>query len=152
MRTTEQAASRQVLLGVAFALAAALSYGSSQVLTRHSVSELAPALVGSTVALIWGTVGLAIPTLRGLVAPGLSLRRGSPFFLAAGVFSALGVIGLFQALAHGPVVVVSPVVSTNPLFTLLWAAIFLREVERINLQVFAGALLVVAGVVVLTAT
>jgi drug/metabolite transporter (DMT)-like permease len=152
MRTTEQAASRQVLLGVAFALAAALSYGSSQVLTRHSVSELAPALVGSTVALIWGTVGLAIPTLRGLVAPGLSLRRGSPVFLAAGVFSALGVIGLFQALAHGPVVVVSPVVSTNPLFTLLWAAIFLREVERINLQVFAGALLVVAGVVVLTAT
>ena len=57
---------------------------------------------------------------------------------------------MFQALSRGPVVVLSPVVSTNPLFTLLFASIFLRGVERITPRVVAGALLVVGGVVVLS--
>ena len=47
--------------------------------------------------------------------------------------------------------VISPVLATNPLFTLLFASIFLRGVERITPRVVLGALLVVAGVVVLSA-
>ena len=48
------------------------------------------------------------------------------------------------------VVVVSPVLATNPLFTLILAAIFLRDIEQITPRIIVGALLVVAGVVVLS--
>jgi drug/metabolite transporter (DMT)-like permease len=147
---TEQRAARQVLLGVLFAFGAALSYGASQVLTRHSVSDLAPPLTGSAIALFWGTLGFFFLSARGLRQAGNDFRKGTPFFIGTGIFSAIGVVGLFQALERGPVVLVSPVVSVNPLFTLLFAALLLREVERITIQVVIGALLVVGGVVVLT--
>jgi drug/metabolite transporter (DMT)-like permease len=147
---TEQRVTRQVLLGIACAFGAAISYGASQVLTRHSVSDLAPPLTGSAIALCWGTLGFFFISARGLREPSNDFRRGALLFVCVGIFSSLGVVGLFQALERGPVVLVSPVVSVNPLFTLLFAALLLREVERITAQVVLGALLVVAGVVVLT--
>jgi drug/metabolite transporter (DMT)-like permease len=147
MRTSSDKA---LLMGVAFAFAAALSYAASQVLTRHSVSDLTTPLVGSSLALFWGTLGFSFISIRGLRERSVNVRRGIVLFAGAGIFSALGVMGLFQALQRGPVVLVSPVVSTNPLFTLVLAALLLREVERITPQVVCGALLVVAGVVVLT--
>lgn len=142
---------RTTLAGVAFALGAAVAYGTSQVLTRQTVSHLAPPLVGAFIALGFGTAGFALLSLRSLGARGPHFWRGAAFFVAAGVFSALGVVLLFVALSRGEVVVISPVVATNPLFTLLFAAVLLRGLERITPRVVAGALLVVAGVTVLTA-
>jgi drug/metabolite transporter (DMT)-like permease len=145
-----------VLTGVAFALIAALSYGSSQVLTRQGVSSLAPPLVGTFIALFWGTLGFAALSARGLGAAlrevdgPARLRRGTAFFIGAGICSSLGVTLMFQALARGKVVVLSPVLATNPLFTLVFAAILLRSVERITPRHVAGTALVVAGVAVLS--
>ena len=70
---------------------------------------------------------------------------GGDFLWLAG-----GVMLMFQALSRGNVVVVSPLVSTNPLFTLVLAAVLLRDVERITRRTIVGALLVVLGVVVVT--
>jgi drug/metabolite transporter (DMT)-like permease len=146
----EAGSRRQVLLGVAFAFGAAIAYGASQVITRQNVSGVTPPLVGSALALFWGTLGFSVLAVRSFALAGQNFRRGMPYFAAAGIFSALGVVGLFQALERGEVVVVSPVVSTNPLFTLLLAALILREVERISVQVVVGAVFVVAGVVLLS--
>ncbi|MEZ4553191.1 MAG: EamA family transporter [Dehalococcoidia bacterium] len=142
---------RTMVIGVALAFGAAISYGSSQVLTRQGVSDLAPPLVGSFIALFWGTLGFLIISLRSLRNVRGDLRTGSLYFGAAGVFSAAGVMLMFQALSRGEVVIISPVLATNPLFTLILAAIFLRGVERITPPIVIGALLVVAGVVVLSA-
>src|SRR5262249_35814751 len=49
--TASATSRRTTLLGVAFSLGAAVAYGSSQVLTRQSVGQLAPPLVGSFIAL-----------------------------------------------------------------------------------------------------
>lgn len=140
----------RIVLGVAFGFIAAISYGSSQVLTREGVSDLAPPLVGSLLALFWGTLGFALMAVRGLRSVDGDFRRGAILFGAAGIFSAIGVVLMFQALSRGQVVVVSPVLATNPLFTLILAAIFLRDVEQITPRIIVGALLVVAGVVVLS--
>lgn len=147
---TAAASRRATLLGVAFSLGAAIAYGSSQVLTRQSVGQLAPPLVGSFIALGFGTLGFAILSIRSLGTRGEHFWRGAAFFAGAGVFSATGVGLLFVALSQGEVVVISPVVATNPLFTLVMASVLLRGVERITSRVVVGALLVVAGVVVLT--
>lgn len=140
----------RLLAGVGFALGAALAYGSSQVLVRQGVGDLATPLVGSMLALAWGTTGFAILAARSWAQRGERFRHGALYFAAGGIFSACGVMLMFQALSRGEVVVLSPVLSTNPLFTLVFAALFLRGVERITLRVVLGALLVVGGVVVLS--
>jgi DME family drug/metabolite transporter len=147
---TEAASRRSTLTGVAFALAAALSYGGSQVITRQGLVDLAPPLVGSAIALFWGTLGFAILSVRSLGDRGDHLWRGVAFFATGGVFSAMGVLLMFFALDRGQVVVISPVLATNPLFTLFFAALLLRGVERITPRILLGALLVVAGVTVLS--
>ncbi len=142
--------SGSVLAGVAFSLGAAVAYGTSQVLTRQLVGGLASPLVGSFLALMFGTIGFALLSVRSLGRRGDHFWRGAAFFAAAGVFSATGVLLLFIALSRGQVVVISPVVATNPLFTLVMASVLLRGVERITMRVVVGAVLVVAGVIVLT--
>jgi DME family drug/metabolite transporter len=144
------ASRRTLLTGAAFALAAAVSYGSSQVITRQALGDLAPPLVGSAIALFWGTLGFAILSARSLGERGDHLWRGVAFFATGGVFSAMGVLLMFYALGLGQVVVISPVLATNPLFTLFFAALLLRGVEQITLRVIIGSVLVVAGVAVLS--
>jgi DME family drug/metabolite transporter len=144
------AARRNLVVGLTFGFSAALSYGTSQVLTRQGVSTLAPPLVGAFVALTWGTLGFALLSVRSVARAGKRSVRGSMFFVLAGLFSACGIMLMFQALKRGQVVIISPVLATNPLFTLLFAALLLRGVERITPRIVAGALLVVSGVVVLT--
>ncbi len=136
--------------GIAFAFSAALAYGSSQVLTRYAIGELGSPLVGSLIALFWGTLGFAALSARNLGERGDHFGRASVFFIAGGIFSAVGVLLMFFALGQGQVVVISPVLATNPLFTLVFAAIFLRGVERITPRIVLGALLVVGGVTVLS--
>ena len=141
---------RTLITGAAFALCAAMAYGSSQVLTREGIGSLAPPLVGSLIALFWGTLGFAALSARNLGERGDHFGRGALFFVTGGILSAMGVLLMFLALGRGTVVVVSPVLATNPLFTLLFAAMFLRGVERITPRIVLGALLVVAGVAVLS--
>ena len=59
-------ARRTLITGVAFALGAAMAYGSSQVLTRQIIGNLAPPLVGTLISLFWGTLGFALLSVRNL--------------------------------------------------------------------------------------
>lgn len=136
-------------LGLLFAATAVLSYAVSQVLTRHGVSDDASPLLGSFIALSVGTVGFGLLAGRQFSERGTDFRRGAWLFAVAGFFSTLGVVFQFEALHRGQVTVVSPISNTNPLFTLIFATVLLRGVERLTPRVFLGAGMVVAGVVVI---
>ena len=75
-------------------------------------------------------------------------RRGIFWFVAVGICNGLGVLAMYAALNGGRVSVVSPLVSTYPLFTLALSAMLLRE-EKFGPRVLLGVALTVAGVVVL---
>ncbi len=136
-------------IGLLCAVTAVLSYAVSQVLTRHGVSDDASPLLGSFIALSVGTVAFSLVTSRQLGESSLDLRRGAWLFAVAGFFSTLGIVFQFEALHRGQVTVVSPISNSNPLFTLIFATVMLRGVERLSPRVFAGAALVVAGVIVI---
>ena len=88
--------------------------------------------------------------LGGAARP-LSLNRGSlGFFVLAGLAQAIAQLGVLYALRRGMVAVVSPIVSTAPLFTLLLTPILLRGREKITLRLAISALIIVAGVVLVT--
>jgi len=62
-----------------------------------------------------------------------------------------GVCLLIVALSLGRISVVTPLSGTAPLFVLLLTSLFLRDVEVLTARILAGTLLIVAGVILLTA-
>jgi uncharacterized membrane protein len=56
-------------------------------------------------------------------------------------------LSVFYALSHGKVVIVEPLVNSNPVLTLLLAAIFLKDLETLTVRIITGALLTVLGTV-----
>ena len=67
--------------------------------------------------------------------------------LQPGIFNTAATLSVFYALSHGKVVIVELLVSCNPVLTLPWTSIFLRDLEAVNLRVISGAILTVAGTI-----
>jgi uncharacterized membrane protein len=72
------------------------------------------------------------------------------FFLCAALIATLAQVANFVALARGELSVIIPLLNTTPLFTVFFSAIFLRAIENINTRIVLGAILMVAGVVLIT--
>jgi len=77
-------------------------------------------------------------------------RRCFWYFLAAGVTISLGMVCIYYALDLGKVSVVIPISSTAPFFSLIFTAIFLRDVERVTAKIILAATMIVGGVALLT--
>jgi uncharacterized membrane protein len=72
------------------------------------------------------------------------------WFLTAGITISFGMVCIYYALDLGKVSVVIPIASTGPFFSLVLAAIFLRDVERVTARIVLSAAMIVGGVVLLT--
>ncbi len=77
-------------------------------------------------------------------------RKCLPFYGAAAVVSATAQLLGYIALSEGDVSVVVPLINTNPLFIVLFSALFLRDLETVNARVAAGAVLIVTGILLIT--
>ena len=142
--------------GYAYALGAALCYGSSAVLIRSGLNSYGGPLAAIAIALTVGVLAvapLALHAYRGQREreegwqPG---RLAMLFVVASGLTSLLGFTTNTLALSLLPVVVVTPISSAFPLFTVVLVRLFLRGHETINRQTVLGALCVVAGVILVT--
>jgi len=111
---------------------------------------MAPPLVGAAIAMLCGTLGLLVIGGRGVKASLVENRKAVKLLLCAGLAAACGIISSFFALSMAPVVVISPLQSTTPLFTLLWSWLFLGRLERITPRLVLGSVLVVSGIVLVT--
>ncbi len=85
-----------------------------------------------------GKIGLIVPD-----------RKSLPFFGSAAFISAAAQLLNFAALDTGDVSVMVPLLNTSPLFTVLFGSLFLRDLEKVNLRVILGSLLMVAGIVLI---
>jgi len=77
-------------------------------------------------------------------------RRAFWPFIVSGLAETLAVLFMLYAFANGPVVIVSPITATSPIWTALLAAIFLRELERLTWASVIGTIGVVAGVIAIS--
>jgi drug/metabolite transporter (DMT)-like permease len=71
--------------------------------------------------------------------------RDARAFVPAGLLFGLSYVCLFEAYYRGPVTVVSPLVATESLWGVALSAIVLARSERVGVRLVTGALLVVAG-------
>ena len=135
-------------IGYLLAIAAAATFASRDVISRHVVSGLIDPLVSAGLALTVGGVILGVILHRQVASTIRTLPRNYLLIcILAGVFQGLAVAALFQALSRAPVTVVSPIYATQPLITLILAHIFLRRLETIDILLAAGTMISVVGVI-----
>ena len=145
----EGARRRGAMLGYMLAFGAACCYGTTNVVVKQLTIDYTSPLVVSTISLFFGVLLVAPVAFRQSMAS-LPEARRSPGFLVyaglSGLAAATGVNCTYYALQLAPVVVVSPIVSANPLFTLLLASLFLSRQENVNRWLVLGTFITVAGV------
>lgn len=141
---------RGVWLGYLLALAAAACYGGTNVIAKEVTEEYGSPLMVSAFSLVFGVILLwplagnaAVRTLRG--------ARGDLLFVTSaglsGLAAAAGVIFLYYALQRADVVVVAPIVSANPIVTLILAQLFISRLENLTRWLVFGTGVTVTGVV-----
>jgi drug/metabolite transporter (DMT)-like permease len=127
-----------------FALAAALLYGSADFLggmaTRHA-HVLSVLLVSST-------AGMAVTIGAALLAGGSPQAAGIAWGACAGAAGGVGFMFFYAGLAAGPMSVVAPLSAL--VSTVIPIAVALAEGERPGPRVYAGALVCVAAIVLVS--
>jgi len=133
---------------VIYPVLAAVAFGISTTLRKTGLTVAPEPLLGAAVTL--GTafvVLLMIIQLRGGYQQLKINRKSSGWLFGAALVNTGAILSFFAALNVGQVVRVEPLVACNPLLTILWAGIFLRQIERLSGRIILGALVTVAGTV-----
>ncbi|MDG5758461.1 DMT family transporter [Natronococcus sp. A-GB1] len=135
-----------ILAAATFAVAnVARRYG----MLETPISALEAVAINETAGLIaLVAYALAVGGRDVLERPRASYR----YFAVSGLLTTVAMLSLMAALGleGGRIAVVDPLVATAPFFTLVFAAVLLRDLERVTRGVVAGAVLVVVGAVLIT--
>ena len=135
-------------LDVIYPLVGALAFGSSTTLRKLGLGFInIPLLAAAVTAGSAALFSLMLLQIQGGKEAFKLTRHSAAWLFPAGVFNTAAMLSVFFALSHGKVVIVEPLVSSNPVTTLLLTAIFLRDVEMLTLRVIVGAALTVAGTI-----
>lgn len=137
-----------------FPVGAAAVFAVGNVLRRFGfqntgATPLQAVAVNETAAL----VGLGLYTVaRHGTDPLDASRESYIYFLGSGLVTVVALLSFFAAFAMeaGRVAIVDPLAATAPLFTTVFAAAFLGDLEQVTRGIVAGAVLVVAGAVLIT--
>ena len=78
-------------------------------------------------------------------------RESLPYFGPTAFVSAISQLLVFTSLNLGEVSVMIPLLNTTPLFSLLFSAIFLKDLEKVTLPIVLGALSLLGGALLITA-
>jgi len=134
-----------------YPFSAALLYGVSRVFRKLGMITVTSSWGGATVM---ATISLFFFLILFAFMPNnqsLKINKNNLYFYTlAGILGGLGQVTALTAFKLGDIVLVGPLISTAPLFTLLLTYVFLKKIERITLNVTLGAILIVASVIILT--
>lgn len=128
-------------------IVAALGFAFRDNVSRWGLRDLPEPLVAAASATLASVVVMWLFALTRRGTGRVRFRTAGLRFLAlAGIFEGIAYLAMWQALTSGHVSVVSPLVNSSPFFSVLLAAIFLRDLERITWRFAVAAVLVVVGV------
>lgn len=134
-------------LGVLFAISATVLFAVRDNVVRWlATGRDVPPLVAVPVSLFAAVAMVALylaVTRRGAWARGYGVAVRT--FAPAALIFGLSYVLLFEAYYHGRVSVVAPLVATESLWGVAFAALFLRRSELVGRRLVVGAVLIVAG-------
>lgn len=136
----------------AYPLAAAVLIGAEPVLVSIGIAGGTPVIPGLAVMMISGTLGytaywIASQSDRSLRSAGGAIR----WYIVAGIATTGAFVSYLLALEMTSVVVVMPILQTNPLLVTLLSAVFLpRRLERVTTRLILAASIIVIGATVVS--
>ncbi|MFB6130133.1 MAG: EamA family transporter [Salinigranum sp.] len=137
-----------------FPLLGAFAFGAGGVIRRFGmVATAATPLQGAALNETAAFVGIVCY----LLATGTSVLERLPirayaYFVATGVFGALGLLMMFTGLKYGRVAIVTTLAGTSTLVATAFSYFVLDDLERVTRGVVGGAVLVVVGITLITLT
>lgn len=133
-------------LDLLFPLSAAVAFGFRDVISRYGFRDFdSPILAAAAATLTSVIVMWSFAALGGVES--LPPSPGIWYLLLAGLCEGGAYLTMWRALATGDVSVVSPLVHAQPFFTVVLAAFFLRDLERVTWRIAVASVLIVGGVV-----
>jgi|TARA_B100000315_G_scaffold229998_2_gene240052 drug/metabolite transporter (DMT)-like permease len=129
---------------------AGIGFASADLFRKSGLVEIPDPAFGALV----GTVTMVLVLAVGAVSVPWVRRRmhvgpGWGWLVSAGVLIAIALLTLFKALEIGTVSRIGPIIAAQPLVIVVLSLVLLRNIERVTARMTAGALLVVAGVVLI---
>jgi drug/metabolite transporter, DME family len=135
-------------LDVVYPLVGAMAFGASAILRKAGLGFVnIPILAAAVTAGAAALFSFYLLQMQGGKKAFKLTHKSAAWLFTAGFFNTAAMLSVFYALSHGKVVIVEPLVSSNPVMTLLLTSIFLRDLEALNLRVLIGALLTVTGTI-----
>jgi drug/metabolite transporter (DMT)-like permease len=136
------------VMGYGLALMSASCYGASTLSGKVLSNLFGSPLIMAAGSMFFAMVVLS-PWFGRQAAEGASQTRKPAFFMfLAGLTAACAVMSIYFAITRegSSVLVISPIVSCNPLVTLVLARLFLQRTETVSRELVFGTLLAVGGV------
>ena len=147
----QQGEAKWRIIDTAFPISAALISAISQSLRKQGLKILPDPFVAVAIVTTVSLILFLVFVLATGRAHLLRMeRQGFSFFSAAALLATAAQVLNFVALARGELSVIIPLLNTTPLFTVLLSVVFLRKVETVNQRIVLGAILMFAGVVIIT--
>jgi drug/metabolite transporter, DME family len=135
-------------LDVVYPLVGAMAFGASAILRKAGLGFVdIPLLAAATTAGAAALFSFCLLQIQGGKEAFKLTHKSAAWLFTAGFFNTAAMLSVFYALSHGKVVIVEPLVSSNPVMTLLLTSVFLRDLEALNLRVVIGALVTVTGTI-----
>ncbi|MEM1986243.1 MAG: DMT family transporter [Nitrososphaeria archaeon] len=129
---------------------ASLATGLNDVVRKQALTFLSQPLFGTTLAYV-ATLSLytAAFSFNGKL---LSLLNKNNFklFWKSGIFLALGQLSSFYALNFGRVLIVAPLIYTQPLFVFLLTITTLKKIENMTWKPLMGSIVMILGIILLS--
>ncbi len=134
--------------GYGLALLAAACYGASTLSGRVLTIQFGSPLIMAAGSMFFATLVLGPIFGREAVQKSTSSGWAPLYIFLAGFAAACAVMSLYFAVTRegSNILVIAPIVSCNPLVTLVMARLFLRQVETITKELVIGTLMAVGGV------
>ena len=132
-----------------YVLLAGTAFGISPIFIKMGIDESGYPIIGAFVAFLAGTGALGLLFLkRKTRESAIQIERKSVIlFFCAGIIFCIGNLFRFYALEIASASVVVPIISTMPIFTIIFSFLFNRESEIFNKPVLMGVISVVLGTI-----
>jgi drug/metabolite transporter (DMT)-like permease len=139
-------------LGAVLALLVAVIFGARDNVSRAVIEDVSTGALAQATAVMLGATIVLIANLLRQSSAAARFRNAVPAFALSALVTALAQTNLFAALDRARVTLIAPLMGTGVLWTVVLAAIFLRQSELVGRRLYVVALLVVAGGTLVAAT
>lgn len=152
-KVTAPGKGKNIMVGIFFALASALSFATGNVLRKFGLQYIDSAILGLAVStsgslLIYTIYFLINDKFKEFKATSPAAKKD---FIMAGFFTTVGTFSYFLSLKTIPVAITVTIANTEPIFVILLSRyIFKLEDEPLTLKLLANIILIFFGVFLIT--